>query len=110
MLARQIARSNANVEVQELARRVAEARVELCRIRSARGSLLYNPWNDHGYDPAASNVAPTQEFALELCQRIEQLSTMDRYERGALVRLKRAMRAFDEYAIYGRLFYRTKLI
>ena len=39
-LAREIAWTDANAEMQELARRVAEAQIDLCRVRDARHQLL----------------------------------------------------------------------
>src|SRR5438034_4859672 len=40
MLAREIAGTDANAEIQELARRVAEAEIDLRRVRYARHQLL----------------------------------------------------------------------
>jgi len=42
VLAREIAGPDANATLQELARRVAEAQVDLCRVRYARHQLLSN--------------------------------------------------------------------
>jgi hypothetical protein len=39
-LAREIAGSDANAEIQELARRIAEAQIDLRRVRYARHHLL----------------------------------------------------------------------
>jgi hypothetical protein len=106
LLAREIAGPDAGVEIQELARRVAEAQIDLRRIRCARHLLLCNASNDRGYESRANakmNVAlscgppeQSQELALILSQQIKQLLAMDRYERGALSRRRRAIRAFDE--------------
>jgi hypothetical protein len=90
---------------RELARWVAEAQIDLRRIRRARDRLLCNASNDPN---AKKNVALSQELALILSQQTKQLLAMDRYERGALLRRKRAIRAFDETACNGCRFYKTK--
>jgi hypothetical protein len=87
---------------RELARWVAEAQIDLRRIRRARDRLLCNASNDPN---AKKNVALSQELALILSQQTKQLLAMDRYERG---RRKRAIRAFDETACNGCRFYKTK--
>jgi hypothetical protein len=110
-LAREIAGPDAAAEIQELARRVAEAQIDLRRIRCARHRLLCNASNDRGYESCANakkNIALSQELALILSQQTKQLLAMDRYERGALLRRKRAIRAFDETACNGCRFYKTK--
>jgi hypothetical protein len=124
-LAREIAGLDANAEIQELARRIAEAQNDLRRVRDARHQLLSQALSDPYYD-ARANVrekrrairhllrrnAPDvpleavtnyltrvpegpQKFALILAQELQQLSAMDRYERRALSRRKFAIRAFD---------------
>jgi hypothetical protein len=111
VLAREIAGPDAAAEIQELARRVAEAQIDLRRIRCARHRLLCSASNDRGYESRANakkNVALSQKLALVLPQQTEQLLAMDRYERGALSRRKRAIRAFDEAASNGCRFYKTK--
>jgi hypothetical protein len=91
VLAREIAGRDAAAEIQELARRIAEAQVDLRRIRWARYHLL-----------------SSQELALISSAQTRQLMAMERYERGALSRRKSAIRAFDEATIIGCRFYRTK--
>jgi len=49
-LAREIAGSGANEETQELARRVAEAQIDLRRVRYARHKLLSDALTDPHYD------------------------------------------------------------
>lgn len=53
-LARQIAGPHAGADIQMLARRVAEAEIDLCRVRSTRQQLLSGTLNDPDYEPRAS--------------------------------------------------------
>ena len=122
-LAREIAGPDANAEMRELARRVAEAQIDLRRVRCARHQLLSKALSNPSYD-APGNVreavighllrddasdlpigalakylttAPEgpHKLATILSQEVRQLSLMDRYERRALSRRKFAIRAFD---------------
>jgi hypothetical protein len=127
--AREIAGTGANAEIQELARRVAEAQIDLSRVRFARHQLLSHALNDPYYGsienmrkkvalmgsllrwnasdlPLATlmkNLASTPEgpekFAAILSQEAKRLLTMDRYQRRALSRRKIAIQAFDEAKI-----------
>jgi hypothetical protein len=45
-LAREIAGPDSNARIQELARPVAEAQIDLCRVRNARHQLLSNALSD----------------------------------------------------------------
>jgi hypothetical protein len=115
-LAREIAGTGANAEIQELARRVAEAEVDMRRVRHARHRLLSDTLSDPYYEswadtrmkvtflcrllrskdpdietPELVNFVTTtpqgpQKFALILLQEAKKLRSMDRYERRALVR------------------------
>ena len=49
-LAREMAGANASSEIQELARRIAEAQVDLRRVRCARHALLSGALGDLDYD------------------------------------------------------------
>lgn len=123
-LAREIAGPDANAETQQLARQVAEAQVDLRRVRYARHQLLSDSLNDQYYDSRAnvrmkakvvgrllqakapnmsvealvkfvtSTPEGPQKFATILSQEAKQLLAMDRYERRALSRRKFAIRAF----------------
>ena len=53
-LAREIAGPDANAEIQELARRVAEAQIDLRRVRYARHQLLSGALSDPYYESRAN--------------------------------------------------------
>ena len=122
-LAREISGPDASAEIQELARRVAEAQVDLRRVRYARHQLLTRALSDPDYESLArmrkkhalfrrcarvdapmpyevvefllSKPEGPFKFALILSDNAHQLLAMDRYERRALSRRKFAIRAFD---------------
>jgi protein-tyrosine-phosphatase len=124
-LADQIAGPHASAHVQILARRVAEAQVDLRRVRYARQQLLSHALNDPYYDSRAnvrmkialirdllrpnapeipmaalekfltSTPQGADKFATILLQEAKKLLAIDRYERRALSRRKFAIRAFD---------------
>jgi hypothetical protein len=125
-LAREIAAPDDNAEIQELARRIAEAQIDLRRVRYARhqflSKTLSNPYyeslaatrekvrfigrllsrNAPGISEAAldrylfSTPQGPEKFATILSEETKRLLAMDRYERRALSRRKVAIRAFDE--------------
>jgi len=124
-LAREIAGTDANAEIQELARRVAEAQIDLRRVRCARHQFLTRTLADPYYDSRAnarkkvamlgrllgknppdvsldalvkfvtSTPEGAQKLATIVAEEAKQLLAMDRYERRALSRRKFAIRAFD---------------
>ena len=124
-LAREFAGPGANAETQGLARQVAEAQIDLRRVRNARYRLLSEAMSDQHYDLhsnmrmkakvigrylrltspdlsmeglvklVTSTPQGPDKLATILSQEAKQLLAMDRYERRALSRRKFAIRALD---------------
>jgi hypothetical protein len=80
-LARAMAGANASPRLLDLARRVAEAQLDLARVRRARHDLMSRAGAD-GWPVAPSPVG-------------RRLAAIDRYERRSLSRRKFAVRAYD---------------
>jgi hypothetical protein len=125
-LAREIAGPDANAEAKELARQVAEAQIDVRRVRDARRQYLSNTLSDEHDDSHAnmrmkakvigdllppnprdmstealvrfvtSTPQGPHKFATILSQEAKQVLAMDRYEQRALSRRKSAVRALDD--------------
>jgi hypothetical protein len=125
-LAREIAGPNATAAIQTLARAVAEAQIDLRRVRYARYQLLARSYHDPQYisladirekvrlvrtllrpkapalPPAALSyvknwkTAGPEKFTAILSEECKKFIALDRYERRAVSRRKFAIRAFDE--------------
>ena len=121
-LAREIAGTSTNAEIHELACRIAEAQIDLRRVRHARHACLASAIGDPDYEspsklrtksrivrqlarirgpvpvilrPLQTKPEGPEKFATILSDMARRLAAMDRYERRALSRRKFAIRAFD---------------
>jgi hypothetical protein len=125
-LSRQIAGADAGPEDQELAGQIAEAEVDLRRIRGVRHELISRAVRDPDYESRTnqhkklttalrvirmcslgehvgeqdlkflfSTLSEPERFATALTELARWLPALDRYERRALSRRKRAIRTFD---------------
>jgi hypothetical protein len=97
-LADEITGSAAGVEVRERAQTIAEAHVDLVRVRLARLHLLSKVLADSplaNENNSLPQPAIAEEFTLSLSCLIDKLVLIDRYERRALSRRKFAIRALS---------------
>jgi hypothetical protein len=111
-LARLIAGPGASAKMVGLALPIAEAQVDLARVRRARYAILSGAPGDPDYqslravrvgvslaDRPDGNSQPQSDraetFAALLSMAVEQLTALDRYERRALSRRKFAIRRLD---------------
>lgn len=96
-LAIELAGRDASPAILALSRRIAEAQIDLRRIRATRQHLIAAKVTNS--DPAAGhdlkNLAPLTKLARGLSDIGPQLELLDRYERRALSRRKFAIREFD---------------
>jgi hypothetical protein len=73
-----------------MARRFAEAQIDLDRIRKARHHACLV-----ALDEEPGSEASAVQVELLVCEQARQLKSLDRYERRALSRRRSAARAFD---------------
>jgi hypothetical protein len=127
-LTREIAGADANAEIQASARLIAEAQIDLRRVRQARHQLLTDALRDAYCDSRANALAKVKllgkllkpnaadisiaaltnilnstpqgedKLALILSQEVKRLEALDRYERRALSRRSVAVQIFDRAA------------
>jgi hypothetical protein len=124
-LAREIAGRDANAEIQDCARLIAEAQIDVRRVRQVRHQLLTDALRDSNYDSQAnvrakvrllrsllranapetsmealtnilsSTLQGDDKLALIVSQEAKRLKALDRYERRALSRRNLAVQVFD---------------
>ena len=108
-LAREIAGAGATGEIMVAARRVAEAQIDLIRVRGVVRELISPGLTNALYDPIRGSSrlpsrkllelwtgrARPEKLAYALADLWRTLKTIDRYERRALSRRRSAIRDFD---------------
>ena len=125
-LAREIAGGDANAELQQSARRIAEAQIDLRRIRQARHQLFTNAYGRAIVETKQRHNAPEfsmvallnilsstpqghDKLALVLSQEGKRLDALDRYERRARSCRNLAVQLFDRAAACKSLENNLKL-
>jgi hypothetical protein len=93
-LARRIAGEDPSAVLLEYARRVAEAQVDLGRIRQVRGELLSRIVPDGCSSASPGYKVAPRRFATRPSKQVLMIQYLDRYERCALSRRKRAISVF----------------
>jgi hypothetical protein len=91
-IAYRIAGPNADEQMLEHARRIAEAQVDLNRARNHRRRLIAGLLDDPSY---GDRLRGDEKFAAIVEENATRLAAIDRYERRALSRRKFAIRMFD---------------
>jgi hypothetical protein len=101
-LAKEIAGACADAELLEHARAIAQAQLDLTRVRLARQRLLMRVLSDPSFDTSAGSVTrkelkltPEEKFAAVLLDRKHGFAALERYEQRAFSRRTSAARAFD---------------
>ena len=106
-VANEIAGIDAPAERRDLALRIAEAHVDLMRVRQARNDLIARLQSDPDGGPllalampTAANVAEGEvNFVTMLAALQPKLAILNEYERRAVSRRNRALREFDSLTI-----------
>jgi hypothetical protein len=98
-LTREFSKATSNTEIDDLARRVAEAQIDLARVRRARHQFLSRRFDDLPGPDTWIITLKKKKFVPQtltsfLSDLIKELLAIDRYERRALWHRKHVLRAF----------------